>query len=78
VGHNPGHTAQNGQAGTPAQQELLAGFYNEPFVVGAHWFIWSDFDSPVRQANRGLFKRSGEPWVELQEAFREVIGRMAK
>lgn len=57
---------------------ILADFYNEPFVVGAHWFIWSDFDSPVRQANRGLFKASGEPWTELQQALRNVIARMAK
>ena len=52
-------------------------FYNLPFLVGAHYFIWRDFDSPARQANRGLFKASGEPWPEMQEALRAVNLRIA-
>jgi hypothetical protein len=43
--------------------------FNMPFVVGAHWFIWKDIDNEKRQANRGLFQASGEPWVELQSAL---------
>jgi hypothetical protein len=62
-------------------------FHNLPFVVGAHWFIWGDVDSPERKANRGLFKAGGqhggqtggEPWKELQEALgkanRATVGR---
>jgi len=49
--------------------KLMIDFYNLPYVIGAHWFIWKDFDSEKRQANRGLFKASGEPWVELQKAI---------
>lgn len=40
-------------------------FYNLPFVVGAHWFTWRDFDSPKRRANRGLFKADDQPWTDL-------------
>ena len=55
--------------------QFSADLYNLPFLIGAHWFTWSDFDSPTRQANRGLFKANGEAWVELQEVLREVNGR---
>ena len=51
---------------------ILAELYNLPFVVGAHWFTWRDFDSPVRRANRGLFRASGEPWPELQNALSRI------
>jgi hypothetical protein len=51
-------------------------FYNIPFVVGAHWFTWSDFDSPKRQANRGLFTAKGDPWRELQDALGGVYSRL--
>ncbi len=55
---------------------FLADLYNLPFVIGAHWFTWSDYDSPTRQANRGLFKANGEPWRELQDAVRQLSARM--
>ena len=51
---------------------LTADFYNLPFLVGSHWFTWSDYDSPERYANRGLFRKNGDPWPELQDALREV------
>jgi hypothetical protein len=57
---------------------VQADFYNLPFMLGAHFFIWRDFDSPVRQANRGIFKVSGEPWRELQDALRQVNLRIQK
>lgn len=44
-------------------------FYNLPFVIGAHWFIWYDFDSEKRQANRGLFTVRGEPYIEVIDAL---------
>jgi len=44
-------------------------FYNMPFVIGAHWFIWRDFDSERRQANRGLFKADRTPWQTLIDAL---------
>jgi hypothetical protein len=56
--------------------QILTDLYNLPFVIGSHWFTWSDFDSPVRQANRGLFKASGEPWIEVQDALRRVHERI--
>jgi hypothetical protein len=40
--------------------------------VGAHWFTWRDFDTPVRRANRGLLRASGEPWRELTDALSGV------
>jgi len=40
-------------------------FYNLPFLVGAHWFIWRDFDSEERRANRGLFTADGRPYLKL-------------
>ncbi len=55
---------------------VLTELYNLPYVVGAHWFIWTDFDSPIRQANRGLFKVNGEPWRELQQSLRAVHSRI--
>ncbi len=57
---------------------VQADFYNLPFMLGAHFFIWRDFDSPVRQANRGIFKVSGEPWPEMQDALRQVNLRIQK
>ena len=53
--------------------EFLAELYNLPFVIGAHWFAWSDIDTKQRQANRGLFKANNEPWPELQESLTNVI-----
>lgn len=45
--------------------QVLTDFYNLPFVVGAHWFTWSDINTPERQANSGLVKSTGEPWSDL-------------
>ncbi len=56
---------------------VTAEFFNLPFLVGSHWFIWNDYDSPERYANRGLFKKNGDPWPELQEALRRIHGRIA-
>jgi len=53
---------------------ILAQLYNLPFIVGAHWFTWRDFDSAVRRANRGLFRASGEPWLELQTSLSGIQG----
>ena len=52
--------------------EFLTQLYNLPFVVGAHWFTWSDIDTKERQANRGLFKANNDPWPELQDALTNV------
>ena len=57
---------------------VQADFYNLPFMLGAHFFIWRDFDSAVRQANRGIFKASGEPWREIQDGLRQVNLRIQK
>jgi len=53
--------------------EFLTQLYNMPFVIGAHWFTWSDIDTKERQANRGLFKANGDPWPALQEALAAAI-----
>ena len=58
--------------------EILAEFYNMPFVVGAHWFSWGDFDSQQRHANRGLFKTNNQPWPELQGAFKDLTASMGE
>lgn len=67
--------------GTQAQRARQAGqvqadLYNLPFVIGAHWFIWRDIDSPARQANRGLFHADGRPWPELTQALAELNRRL--
>lgn len=51
-------------------------FFNMPFVVGSHWFIWQDVVNEQREANRGLFKPDGTPWEEVAEALAEVHRRM--
>lgn len=56
--------------------QIQADLYNLPFVVGAHWFIWRDIDSPARQANRGLFRADGRPWPELTQALAELNHRL--
>jgi hypothetical protein len=54
------------QAARAAQAAHLArAFYELPFVVGASWFTWHDFDSAQRRANRGLFRSDLTPWPEL-------------
>ena len=44
---------------------ITADFFNEPYMVGAHWFIYADFDSAQREANRGLVRIDGRPWEAL-------------
>jgi len=51
---------------------VAAAYYNLPFMVGAHWFTWRDFDSPKREANRGLVRSEGTPWRELTQALTDV------
>lgn len=83
--NNPAHLDWSYPRTVDSQQQraqqaalVLTEFYNLPYVVGAHWFTWTDFDSPVRQANRGLFTADGEPWTKLQEALRSVMLRIAQ
>jgi hypothetical protein len=47
-------------------------FFNMPFVVGSHWFIWKDVVNERREANRGLFTHDGRPWREVADALRHV------
>ena len=47
-------------------------FYALPYVVGAHWFTWQDFESPRRRANRGLYRASGKPWKVLLDRLGRV------
>lgn len=57
--------------------EVSADFYNMPFVVGAHWFSWGDFNHKTRQSNRGMFHNDGvTPWQEVQDALKDVNNRM--
>lgn len=52
---------------------LQVQFYNLPFVVGADWFKWHDYEGAGnRWANRGLCRADGTPWSELQWALGEV------
>lgn len=51
-------------------------FFNMPFVVGSHWFIWMDVVNEQREANRGLFAPDGRPWREVADALAEVHHRM--
>ena len=55
---------------------IAADFFNEPSVVGAHWFIYRDFDSPEREANRGLVRSNGQPWDELVSELEAVHKNM--
>jgi beta-galactosidase GanA len=57
--------------------ECLMQLYNLPYVIGAHWFTWSDIDTKERQANRGLFDARGNPWTELQRAIAGATGAIA-
>jgi len=57
-------------------KHILADFFNHPSVVGAHWFIYSDFDSSGRQANRGLVRIDGQPWQTLVDGLTELHGRI--
>jgi hypothetical protein len=51
-------------------------FYNLPFMIGAHWFIWYDFDSEKRKANRGIFTAKDEPYVEVIDALARAHERI--
>jgi len=51
-------------------------FYNLPFIVGAHWFTWRDFDSEKRRANRGLLTADDKPYADLLEALKHVHEKM--
>ncbi len=57
-------------------KHILADFYNHPSVVGAHWFTYSDSDSPTRQANRGLARADGWPWQLLSGELTKLHGRI--
>lgn len=52
--------------------QVLADLWNMPFMVGAHWFTWGDFNGGNRQSNRGLYTSDGQPWSEVQKALRDV------
>lgn len=56
---------------------VTAGYYNLPFVVGAHCFTWRDFDSAKREANRGLVRSDGTPYEELTTALTNIHRRIA-
>lgn len=56
---------------------VAADHYNLPFIVGSHWFTLRDFDNEKRQANRGLYRSNGEPWLELIRALGRVQNRCA-
>ena len=58
--------------------QIQADLFNLPFVIGAHWFIWRDIDTPARQANRGLFRADGRPWPELAQALAELNYRLPR
>ncbi len=51
-------------------------FFDMPFVVGSHWFIWKDVVDARREANRGLFTHDGRPWEEVVGALARVHGKM--
>jgi hypothetical protein len=53
-------------------------FFNLPFVVGSHWFIWQDVNTERRRANRGLVRADGAPWPELSEALGAISARLRK
>lgn len=62
-----------------AQQtaQVSADFYNMPFMVGAHWFSWGDFNHRTRQSNRGIFHSDGTtPYQEVQDALENVNTRI--
>jgi hypothetical protein len=64
-GSDPGHRARQAA-------QITADFFNEPQLVGAHWFIYGDFDSADREANRGLVRSDGQPWDELVRELKAV------
>lgn len=61
-----------------AQQaaQVVLDFFNMPFVVGSHWFIWKDVVNEQREANRGLFTDDDRPWEEVATALGAVHQKM--
>lgn len=55
-----------------------ADYYNEPYMVGAHWFIYRDFDTRQREANRGLVRGDGTPYQELTSALTSIHSTIAR
>ncbi|WP_449462254.1 beta-agarase [Tardisphaera miroshnichenkoae] len=57
----------------------LEAILREPYVIGYHWFQWSDEPKEGRfdgeDCNYGLVKINDEPWPELVKAFSEVNWR---
>lgn len=52
---------------------VASDLYNMPFMVGAHWFTWGDFQQANRQSNRGLFHSDGTtPYKEVQQSLGNV------
>lgn len=61
-----------------AQAARIAGdYYNEPYMVGAHWFIYRDFDTEKREANRGLVRSDGTPYEALTKALTDFHASIA-
>ena len=60
--------------------QVTCGFYNLPFVIGSQWFTWKDYDSPERQANRGLVRSTEsiykELWTPLASAHADIVNHM--
>ena len=50
-----------------------------PFMVGAHWFTWGDFQQAARASSRGIFHADGvTPWQEVQDALQNINTRIHK
>jgi hypothetical protein len=56
--------------------QVTVDFYNMPFVVGSHWFIWKDIVNEQREANRGLFTHDDRPWQDVADALAAVHNRI--
>ncbi len=56
--------------------QVTIDFFNMPFVVGSHWFIWKDVVNEQREANRGLFTHDDRPWEKVADALAATHGRM--
>jgi hypothetical protein len=56
---------------------IACDYYNEPYMVGAHWFIYRDFDTETREANRGLVRSDGTPYEALTTALTEFHASVA-
>lgn len=57
--------------------QVSADFFNMPFMVGAHWFSWGDFQHKTRSSNRGIFHSDGvTPYTEVQDALMLINERL--